>query len=223
VGLLMAVRSGRAVVRWLVVLCQLGCASNGSVTTEQAAPVRSDTPAPAHPAPQPEAVLDAAGLDRVKVGAVLPPDLAVAERYHASYYADAQPLEGFEFGSRGALAIVDGGAFAAFGNGHPGQMPPADVRAATLAAGAAGRLTVRMIVVTDPAITTARGVRAGATLATVRSAFPDAPLKRLPPLWEDPTCLIEGAGLAVFFDGCPRTDQEPSAKGAKVVRIVARR
>jgi hypothetical protein len=208
--------------------CALGCAANGGSGAQQAAPRpaanQAAPAAPAAPPPSAEAaVLDGTGLGRVKLGAPLPPDLAVAARYHTSYYADAQPLEGFVLGSPGVLAIVDGGAFPAYGNAHPGATAPDDLRARTLAAGAASKLSVRMIVVTDPSVATANGLRVGTDLAGVRAAFPDARLQRVPPLWEDPTCLIEAAGLAFFFDRCPRSDGDPPANDAKVARIVARR
>jgi hypothetical protein len=207
-------------------LCVLGCTPDGGVSGEQAAPTRTAAPAstpPPQPAPNAQAVLDATGLGAVKLGAPLPPDQVVSERYHASYYADAQPLEGFALGSPRVLAIVEGGAFMAHGTQHPGQPAPDDVRARTLVAGAAGALVVRMIVVTDPAVATPSGVRVGTDLATFRKAFPLAPLRRVPPLWDDPSCLVEVADLAFFFDGCPRSDSEPPAPTAKVIRIVARR
>jgi hypothetical protein len=207
-------------------LLAASCASNGKVTAEQAAPPKPDETEPAQAAQAAAlagAVLDGDGLGRVKLGAPLPPDLATAGRYYAGYYADAQPLEGFELGPAGVLAIVEGGAFTAFGNEHPGQPAPDDVRARTLASGAASALTVRMIVVTDPAVSTVSGVRVGTGIAAFRAALADAELKRYPPLWEDPTCLAEASGLAYFFDGCPASDAAPPAEGAKVVRIVARR
>jgi hypothetical protein len=210
-----------ALVSWT-----FGCTSDGGVSAEPAAPTRTAAPARTpqpQSAPNAEAVLDATGLGRVKLGAPLPSDHAVAERYYTGYYADAQPLEGFALGSARILAIVEGGAFTAHGTEHPGQPAPDDVRARTLAAGAAGALVVRMIVVTDPAIATPSGVRVGTELSTFRRAFPLAPLRRVPPLWDDPSCLVEVADLAFFFDRCSNSDGEPAPPDAKVIRIVARR
>lgn len=137
-------------------------------------------------------------------------------RYAASYYSDAQPLEGFVLYDPPVLALVQGGPFAPWGRRNPGEPVPAELKANALLLARAGKLTVHMLVVTDPRPKTAAGISVGADYPTFAKAYRKARPSPFPALWEEPSCVAKHDGLWFFFDRCD------SLPDAKLIRIVLR-
>lgn len=166
------------------------------------------------------------GLGPLRLGQPLPKSLRNAKtlgnKYRTSIYADAQPLEGFEFQELGALAVVQGGPYARWGYAHPDQPVPASIKRQAVKAAVAGKLRVRMLVVTSPLVTTEKGLHAGQTWGEVRAALPGAKVAMLPGLWEEPSCIVQDGAIALFFQGC--VPQKGLAAGladdSRVLRIV---
>jgi len=121
------------------------------------------------------------------------------EIYHAEYYADAQPLEGFSFSSPPVFVVLKNGPFHRWGMEHPGQQPPDRIRDTTIAYARGGRLLISMLVITDPRLQTKEGVSVGADYADVQAMYPHAIITPLPSLWEEPTCALREQGLTFFF------------------------
>lgn len=137
-------------------------------------------------------------------------------RYAASYYSDAQPLEGFVLYDPPVLALVQGGPFAPWGRKNPGEPVPAELKANALLLARAGKLTVHMLVVTDPRPKTSAGISVGADYPSFAKAYRKARPSPFPALWEEPSCVAKHDGLWFFFDRCD------SLPDAKLIRIVLR-
>ena len=137
--------------------------------------------------------------------------------YVTSFYADAQPLEGFALDEPPVLAVVEGGPFPKWGRTHPGGTPSESLKAQAMQLARAGKLTVRMIVTTDPRPKTEVGIGVGDDYLTFEKRYPEAPEPQvMPALWEEPTCVTTVGTLSFFFDRCDTRAQ------AKIIRIVVR-
>jgi hypothetical protein len=137
-------------------------------------------------------------------------------RYAASYYSDAQPLEGFVLYDPPVLALVSGGPFVPWGRKNPGEPAPAEIKANALLLARAGKLAVQMVVVTDPRPKTAAGISVGSDYPAFAKAYPKSRPSPFPALWEEPSCIAKQDGLWFFFDRCDSLPQ------AKLIRIVLR-
>lgn len=193
----------------------------------QVPPPRSDLPSRAEPAAEPPAQVPAAGgswritskgIGALKVGATVPePADGYEVSYATSFYADAQPLEGFRLTDPPALAVVSGGPFETWGYEHPGDEAPAAIRQRAVSLARTGKLPIEMIVITDPRPKTAQGVGVGDSYASYARANPRASdLQRFPGLWEEPSCVAAQDTIWYFFDRCDVPDQ------ATLLRIVVR-
>lgn len=190
-----------------------------SSTPPTAAPRAQAAPAPsAGPVAQPPRwKITPRGVADLQLGAsVREPGAGFAAHYHTDFYADAQPLEGFMLDDPPAFAVLKGGPFAKWGAAHPGQDPPEKLRSKALAQARAGRLTVDMIVVTDPRPQTERGAAVGIDYADFAKSYPASTPTQLPALWEEPSCVARDETVWFFFDQCSELTR------AKVIRIVIR-
>jgi hypothetical protein len=165
-------------------------------------------------------------IGKLELGKPIPVALLGAhpERLYAtSFYADAQPLEGFALVDPPLLAVVAGGPFARWGAANPGEQAPARVRKQAAALARAGKLRISMLVVTSPKLRTATGIGVGSRWDELRKAHPAASLRLLPALWEEPTCVAQQKTIWFFFRGC-RTAQGKVALAddATVTRVVVR-
>lgn len=139
----------------------------------------------------------------------------IGSRYLATFYSDAQPLEGFAFDEPPVFIAIRNGPFAAWGRAHAGEPVPDAIKQRAVELAEAGKLSVSMLVVTEKGPKTDRGVGVGDSYAKFAKAYPGAgtPAK-FPALWEDPTCVITQKTLWFFFDRCDER--------AKLTRIVIR-
>lgn len=148
----------------------------------------------------------------------------LADRYQTSYYADAQPLEGFALPDPPVFAAVDGGPFHPFGMATPGQPIPESMPAEAAARARRGELVVTMIVVTDPRVVTAEGMGVGRTYVDVQRAYPELDAYTFPGLWEEPSCIARPtseSSIHFFFKGCQLArDGQPFEPGDEVLRVV---
>ncbi len=185
-----------------------------------AVPARSQTAPTALPQ------ITRTGVGPFHPGTTIPRDLLDTNRkpkeiYHAEYYADAQPLEGFSFSSPPVFVVLKNGPFHRWGMEHPGQQPPDRIRDTTIAYARGGRLLISMLVITDPRLQTKEGVSVGADYADVQAMYPHAIITPLPSLWEEPTCALREQGLTFFFKGCefhPGSSVKP-VPNARLIRI----
>ncbi len=157
----------------------------------------------------------------------LPSKLAredLAPLYETSYYADAQPLEGFALRRPPMFVAVAGGPFHPFGMATPGEPIPESMPAEAAERARRGELTVSMIVITDPALVTAEGMGVGKTFADVQRAYPELDAYTFPGLWEEPSCIARPTPTSTihfFFDGCQLArDGEPFGPDHEVLRVV---
>ncbi len=167
--------------------------------------------------------IDQGGVGTLRLGRPVPKALLeggeAAQRYATTFYADAQPLEGFRLLDPPVFAVVSGGPFAKWGYAHPGKPAPERVKKQAVKRALAGKLVVEMLVVTSAELTTAAGLKVGSTFAEVRAALEGAKITHLPGLWEEPTCLVRDGTIAYFFKCRGR---EPLAEASPVIRIVVR-
>lgn len=174
--------------------------------------------APGEAAPaKPAWIISNKGVGNLRANRKLTLSGEVSDKYQTSFYSDAQPLEGFKLDEPPVFVAVKGGPFAEWGEDHPGEkvIPEVVQHASDLARG--GDLRVHMLIVTDPAPKTDRGIGVGDSYATFARAYPTAGTPtRFPTLWEDPTCVITQQKVWFFFDRC-----DESAK-TKIIRIVVR-
>jgi hypothetical protein len=187
------------------------------------APAAKPKPAPA-PAPAPAApawTITKTGIGDLQLGAPWPQARAanpsLDAQYTTTFYADAQPLEGFTLTDPPVFVVVTGGSFAKYGMDNPGEPAPAAIKAKAMKLARAGKLTIEMLVVTDPRVQTASGAFVSQDFAAFAHAYPNALRKQMPALWEEPSCVAEQEGVWFFFDHCGAS--EP----AKIIRIVVRR
>ncbi len=187
----------------------------GTLLTLLLFPARAQAAAP---------VIDQAGVGALRLGRPVPKALLeggeAERRYATSFYADAQPLEGFKLVDPAIYVVVSGGPFAKWGHAHPGKPVPERVKKQAVKRALAGKLVVEMLVVTSPELVTAAGLRVGSTWAEVRAAIKGAAITQLPGLWEEPTCLVRDGTIAYFFKGCGAAKALPEA--SPVVRIAVR-
>ncbi len=157
------------------------------------------------------------GVGPYIVGKPIPKAALVGAQYYTSFYADAQPLEGFTLKDFGLIVLVEGGPFSKWGMDHPGEPVPKRIEKAALKQ--APKLKIQMIVVTDPALNADGNVHVGSTFAELRAAWTDAKLTMLPGMWEEPSCVVLKGKVSAFFAKC---EGGKVADDAKVIRIVVR-
>lgn len=174
-------------------------------------------PAPQAPTAGAQWRITSKGIGRLKLGAAVPePANGYEASYATTFYADAQPLEGFQVADPPALAVVSGGPFETWGYDHPGDEAPDSIRQRAVTMARTGKLPIEMIVITDPRPKTEQGVGVGDSHASFAKALPAAELQRFPGLWEEPSCVATQDTIWYFFDRCDVPDQ------AKLLRIVVR-
>ena len=152
------------------------------------------------------------------------PDLP--ERYKTTLYADAQPLEGFLLGPKPFLAVVDGGPYHPFGMASPGEPIPDSMPAEAVKRAQEGKLTVSMIVVSEPGLTTGAGLGVGSTFAQLKKAHPKHSAFTLPGLWEEPSCVAKPtktSAIHFFYKTCDGKAESLIADDEPAIRIVVRR
>lgn len=190
--------------------------------TSDDAPVTSlgaDLPGRASPAqPATRWLITSRAIGTLSLGMTLrEPARGFEGTYAATYYADAQPLEGFTLDDPPVLAVVTGGPFAKWGQSHPGEPPTAAAKATAIKQARAGKLTVETLVTTDPRPKTELGIGVGDDFLAFSKRYPSAPAPAtFPALWEEPSCVIQQGTMWFFFDRCDTRAQ------AKIIRIVVR-
>lgn len=213
----------------IALLCAIACGGKRDDLTKQPAQDPSAQPSHATP-PQPTAEvaepaaaapswqITAKGIAPLALGAAVPEPVGGYDAaYTTTFYADAQPLEGFAFAEPPAVAFVGRGPFSKWGYDNPGEDVPAAIKQRAAALARDGSLRVDMIVITDPRPKTAQGVGVGDAYATFASKNPSATKpQQFPGLWEEPSCVVAEADLWYFFDHCDSPDR------AKLIRIVVR-
>lgn len=169
------------------------------------------------------------GVGALELGKPLPPPFVegdLAERYVTRFYADAQPLEGFESRQPPLVVYVEGGPFHDFGMASPGAAPPRAMSAAAAELARAGKLTVKMLLITDPTLRTDRDVGVGSTYADVVARYEAAVALTLPGLFEEPSCIVRprpDSPLWFFFTTCTGgSDGVEINADAPVIRVVVR-
>ena len=162
--------------------------------------------------------ITAKGVGAIRIGTRLTGSSeGIDERYSTSFYGDAQPLEGFQLDEPPVFVAVTNGPFASWGRAHPGQPAPYTIRQKALALARAGKLRIGMLVVTDPALKTERGVGVGDSFAQFAKAHPKAGAPATyPGLWEEPSCIARDQTLWFFFDRCDAPGR------ARLIRIAVR-
>lgn len=212
------------VVVVIVVGCRPGdpAAPEPLPTTAPAADDRAALPVPPPSAPSVEIRSD--GIGPIRLGAPIPAELAVADRYTLRLYADAQPLEGFWIGEPAIFAALADGPYRRWlaDSGELDVPPPNRFAADAVREASAGAL-VEMAYVEAPGITTPEGVGVGTRHDDFIGAYPDAEVGPIPPLFEDPTCMGQTGALPrvhFFFDRCEDGASPPP--DARVVRIAVR-
>src|SRR5688500_17056594 len=132
------------------------------------------------------------GVGNLKLGgALVEPTGGFEDRYHASFYRDKQPLEGFQFDNPPVLAIVEDGPFRTWGTQHVGRSAPEAIETRAIALARAKRFKVAMLVITDPRPETDAGVSVGDVYASFARAYPRAPSPdTFVGLWEQPSCMV---------------------------------
>jgi hypothetical protein len=213
----------------LLASCWAACGA-GKTDSAKAEPVPDLKPVLPPQRPEPRAAvaeqpavaaqwrITSTGVGALTLRAAVPqPAAGFAASYTTTFYADAQPLEGFQFSDPPALAVVAKGPFEAWGNAHPGKEAPAAIRKRAASLATAGKLPVEMIVITDPRARTEEGVGAGDSYASAVRANPKlTELERFPGLWEEPSCVATQGSIWYFFDRCDAPAE------AKLLRIVVR-
>ena len=168
-------------------------------------------------------VISDAGVGPVLLGAPLPKShrnaAKLTAQYETTFYADAQPLEGFHLDEPAVFAAVDG-PFTTWGQRHAPAKPPRVIKEQAVKRALAGKLAVRMIVVRDERLTTAAGVHVASAWSEVKAAYPEAKIVELPGLWEEPTCLARVGQVQFFFKRCEKGGTIGAEE--KVIRIVVR-
>lgn len=216
-------------VLFVAVLKALACGGEkpaaATLAADNSSLVKPVVPAPGNPASlPPSAAADAAwkvtarGVGPLVLGAAVPePAGGLEASYATTFYADAQPLEGFRFSDPPAVAYVKGGPFSKWGYDHPGSEAPAKIIQRAVGLARAGKLPIDMIVITDSRPKTEQGVSVGDPYTSFAKANPAATKpQRFPGLWEEPSCVVSDDTVWYFFDHCEAPDQ------AKLLRIVIR-
>lgn len=211
----------------VIVTAAIAAACGGGSRTAPAAVDNAELIKPKLPPPRaalPAAAVNvqwrvtSSGVGPLSLGAPVPePAAGFVSTYTTSYYADAQPLEGFAFSDPPAAAFVKGGPFSKYGYEHVGETAPAKIKQKAIGLAKAGKLPIDMLVITDPRPKTGHGVGVGDTYATFAQLNPSAAKpQHFPGLWEEPSCVISEDTVWYFFDNCEALDQ------AKVLRIVVK-
>lgn len=147
-----------------------------------------------------------------------------AKRYVTTFYADAQPLEGFTFETPPLFAALRGGPFHTFGMENPGEPVPETMAAEAVALAERGELTVQMLVITSAVLRTREGIGVGSSYETVAGAYPKLETLVLPGLWEEPSCIAKphaASTIHFFFALCAMRDAaQKVGLDEKVIRVV---
>lgn len=213
------------VVLYAVAVTAMACGRSATPASgaPAAAPAAPTNDAPAPPAPAPAAqdwMITETGIGDLRIGRAWPSARSAAPtlqtQYTATFYADAQPLEGFSLTDPPSFAVVSGGPFASWGMEHAGQPAPSAMRDQAAALARDGKLKLEMLVITDPRPKTAKGIGVSQDFAAFARAYPGALPQPLPALWEEPSCVAQRDGLWFFFDRCA------ASRPSKVIRIVVR-
>ena len=225
------------VTPWMVAVLLCVSIACGNARTEAAkdsarteAGERPATAASKEPAPRPTAAptppaaaaptwrITPQGVGTLALGAAVPePASGYEAAYTTTFYADAQPLEGYAFADPPAVAYVARGPFSKWGDDHPGEEAPDAIKRQAIARTRSGALRADMIVTTDPRPKTVQGVGVGDAYAAFAAANPGATeLQQFPGLWEEPSCVVSEASIWYFFDRCDARDK------TKLIRIVVR-
>lgn len=179
------------------------------------------------PSAEPEPRISDKGIAGLAPGKPLPAAFLegdLAKRYVTRFYADAQPLEGFQFSQPPLIAYVDGGPFYDFGMSSPGAPPPEGMAAEAAKLARDGTLKVKMIFITDPSLRTEKKVGVGSTYSDLVARYEAADTMTLPGLFEEPSCIVRpqrDSPIWFFFASCKRGDEGVEI-GAddKVIRVV---
>ena len=145
--------------------------------------------------------------------------------YVTTFYADAQPLEGFTFDEPNLFAVVSGGPFEAFGRSTLDPTPPPEIVAEATRRARRGELTVKMLVITHPGLETAAGVGVGTRYDRLMAQYPEATTLDFPGLWEEPSCIVrpsQTSNLWFFFGDCGSTSDGSIDGRASIIRVVVR-
>jgi len=184
-------------------------------------------PAPPKPSARPLRITGE-GVGPLRVGQPLPQGALGSEatgRYVTTFYADAQPLEGFRLTKPPLTVFVRGGPFFDFGMSNPGQPAPKQMAEQAVRLGIAGKLIVQMLVITQPGVQTSSKIEVGSRFDEVMGAHPEAKLVVLPGMWEEPSCVVPldpRHRVQLFFAKCRRGASPPIAPDEAVIRIVVR-
>jgi hypothetical protein len=174
----------------------------------------------ATPTPTPKWLITPGGIGDLRIGDALPARVAGPEllaQYTTTFYADAQPLEGFTFSDPPVFAAASGGPFARWGMQHPGEAAPEAMRRDAVRLARAGKLAIEMLVITDPRPSTANGAFVSQGFTAFARAYPGVSRNPMPALWEEPSCVAQQGSLWFFFDHCGADET------AKIIRIVVRK
>ena len=171
------------------------------------------------------------GVGAVAIGKPLPAALLggnLEKHYVTTLYADAQPLEGFRLAEPALVAYVNGGPYHDFGMSSPGEALPDGMAAEAVKLARAGKLTVKMLVITEPSLRTEKKIGVGSSFRDVMTRYAAPVTLRLPGLWEEPTCVampVKDSPLWFFFAECASSMGSRELQfddDAPVIRVVVR-
>ncbi len=202
-----------------------------TIDTVTPPPPKATTTAASRPAAPPSLrpfLIERGGVGPLRIGQPLPQEVLgpdAASRYVTTFYADAQPLEGFRLEQPPLTVFVKGGPFYDVGMKDPAAPVPADMAERAVSVGRNGELVVQMLVITAPGLETASKVSVGSRFDQVMGAHPTAKLTVLPGLWEEPSCIVAldpKHRRQLFFAKCQRRANPPIDPAEAVIRIVIR-
>jgi hypothetical protein len=176
--------------------------------------------------PAKAALITETGIGDIAIDAPFPSSMIsakLAERYTTTMYADAQPLEGFTLHAPPVFATVKGGPYHPFGMAQPGEPIPDTMPAEAVARAKAGKLVVKMVVVTNERPRTDKDVGVATKMAELRRVYPELNVFTLPGLWEEPSCVAKprpDSKVHFFFKTCSGSGEDRIAADAPVIRVV---
>lgn len=202
----------RAALAWMVCLPLLGCGrepARDPAGLEVEKPVASTSP-PVEPPPaerdkSPRIVSGAVG-DFV-VGSPIPAHhLEGAPKYHARWVADAQPMEGFLFGTPPVWVTIEDGPMKDVEPGPVEQLEPTLAPKALEAAKKGAR--VSSILIEQPGLVTEAGIGVGSSYEVLKAAYGELSLVVNPELFDsNPTCHVRAKvlpGVSFLLETCKK-------------------